>query len=455
MRERLKKALEKAEGYVEIRVEDSTNSSIAYRNGEIDKISAGTDVGGCVRALAKGGGWGLVHFNSLDNLEKRVEEAIISSKAIQPEEPIELAKVAPVDIEIRAEVEDDPREHSLEEKHRIIKEYDEVLRGSAERLIDTSTTYGDSFSKVFFANTEGSYFLRERMDVLLAVRAMARDGDNVQSGHDSWTSRSTFANVKGKEEHVAHVGQIADQLLDAEEVKAGKYTVILDPRLAGVFIHEAFGHLSESDHIMDNPQAREMMELGRRFGPKELNVIEDGTVEPALRGTIVVDDEGVMCKKNYLIKDGVLVGRIHNRETAAKMGEELTGNARAQSYLSPPIVRMTNTAIENGTVPFEDMIADIELGVYCIDSYGGQTMVENFSFSAGHGFMIRDGKIAEMVRNVVLQGNLFQTLMNIEAIGNDFVWAKGGGNCGKGGQLAKVSFGSPHIRIKDVIIGGR
>jgi len=116
---------------------------------------------------------------------------------------------------------------------------------------------------------------------------------------------------------------------------------------------------------------------------------------------------------------------------------------------------MTNTAIENGGVQFEEMIADIEKGVYCIDAYGGQTMIENFSFSAGHAFMIRNGKIAEMVSNVVLQGNLFETLMNIDAIGNDFEWSGSGGNCGKGGQAAKVSFGAPHIRIKDVIIGGK
>ncbi|MCD6502470.1 TldD/PmbA family protein [bacterium] len=455
MRKRMEDAIKGKEGYIEIRIQEEATSSVSFRSGEVDKVSATTDIGGCVRALLPGCGWGIVNFNSLDDLEERVKEAVASSKVIEQDEPIRLAEVPPVDIEILAEIEDDPRERSIAEKYGIIKEYEALLRGVDPRIIDSSVSYGDSFSTVWFANSEGSFFKRERLDIVLAARAVARDGDNIQSSHESWSSRSDFSVVKNREDDMRKIGKIAVDLLDAEQVEAGKYPVILDPMLAGVFIHEAFGHLSESDFIVDNPQAREMMTIGRRFGPPEFNVFEDGSVEPPLRGSIIIDDEGVMCKKNYLIKNGILVGRLHNRETAAKMGEEVTGNARAQSYSHAPIVRMTNTAIENGSVPFEEMIADIEEGVYCIDAYGGQTMMENFSFSAGHAFMIRNGKIAEMVSNVVLQGNLFETLMNIVAVGNDFKWIQSGGNCGKGGQTAKVGFGAPHIRIDNVIIGGK
>ena len=247
---------------------------------------------------------------------------------------------------------------------------------------------------------------------------------------------------------------MGEVILEAKSIEGGRYTVILDPRLAGVFIHEAFGHLSEADFVYENPKAQEMMVIGRRFGPDFLNVAEDGSI-PDLRGSIYYDDEGTRCKKNYLIKNGILVGRLHSRETAGRMGEATTGNARAQDYAHPPIVRMTNTFIENGETAVDDMFSDIELGVYAVDAYGGQTMLENFSFSAGYAYMIRNGKRAEMVRDVVLQGNLFHTLANIEAVGNDFQWSRGGGSCGKGGQSVPVGMGSPHIRIKDVLIGGK
>jgi TldD protein len=226
--------------------------------------------------------------------------------------------------------------------------------------------------------------------------------------------------------------------------------VVCDPKLAGVFIHEAFGHLSEADFVYANPQAQEMMVLGRRFGGDLLHVTDDGTL-PGLRGSHRYDDEGVPSRRNELIRGGELVGRLHSRETAARMGEGLTGNARAMSYRHAPIVRMTNTYIEAGTTAFDDMIADIELGVYACEAIGGQTMLENFSFSAGHGYMIRNGRLAEMVKDVVLCGNLFTHLANIgrhrrrpDLQPTGIVAAYGGA------ERPAVSTGAPHIRIQGV-----
>jgi TldD protein len=151
----------------------------------------------------------------------------------------------------------------------------------------------------------------------------------------------------------------------------------------------------------------------------------------------------------------VLVGRLHSRETAATMGETPTGNARALDHHFPPIVRMTNTYIEPGEARFEDMIADIKLGIYARNWYGGTTTMEQFTFSAGEAYMIRNGQVAELIRPVVLSGNLFVTLENIDMIGNDLEMNQGGG-CGKGGQVPlPVSNGSPHIRIRNVLVGGR
>jgi TldD protein len=236
-------------------------------------------------------------------------------------------------------------------------------------------------------------------------------------------------------------------------VQAGNYTVILDPALAGVFVHEAFGHLSEADFIDQNPRAQEMMKLGRRFGPDFLH-ISDGGIHPNLYGTIQYDDEGTPAQETTLVQDGLLVGRLHSRETAGKMGETATGNARALDYRFAPIVRMTNTCIKPGTTSFEDMIKDVKLGVYAVESLGGQTAMENFSFSSQYAYMIRDGEIAEMVKDVILAGNVFHTLANVEAIGDDMKWWPGG--CGKGVQSPlPVGAGSPHLRIKNVLIGGQ
>ena len=109
---------------------------------------------------------------------------------------------------------------------------------------------------------------------------------------------------------------------------------------------------------------------------------------------------------------------MHSRETAAKLGEKPTGNARAASYKHEPIVRMTNTYIDKGDASFNDMIKDVKHGLYALDMIGGQTSIEMFTFSAAYGYMIRDGQLAEMVRDVVLTGNVFETMKNVDMIEN-------------------------------------
>jgi TldD protein len=116
---------------------------------------------------------------------------------------------------------------------------------------------------------------------------------------------------------------------------------------------------------------------------------------------------------------------------------------------------MTNTYIEPGPASFDDIIGDIKEGIYAKNIYGGTTSMEMFTFSAGEAYMIRNGKVAETLRPVVLTGNVFDTLKNIDAIGNDLDRNQGGG-CGKGSQAPlPVSTGSPHIRIRHCLIGGR
>jgi TldD protein len=201
---------------------------------------------------------------------------------------------------------------------------------------------------------------------------------------------------------------------------------------------------------------QDLMVLGKRFGVENLNIVDDGSMEGEL-GTHKYDYEGVPTRKNYLIKDGILVGRLHSRETAGKMGEPLSGNARAVHFHLPPIVRMPNSFIENGTSEFTEMIKDIDLGVYAIKMRGGQTAMEMFTFSAAYGYMIRDGKVAELVRDVVLTGNVFETLMNIDMIGNDLEFIPNSPyGCGKGGQYwLRTGLGGPHIRIQNCVVGGQ
>jgi TldD protein len=455
MRDRIEAALKSSKAdYTEIRIEEREATTVAYRGKDLETASAVIDAGGIVRCLCRDGGWGVATFNDRDDLLTRVEQAYQCARVAQSEEPIELAPIPVSEDRITVTLEHDFRGISVGDKKALVEAYNNILLGLSDSIVDTTCNYGDTFSRVFFANSQGTFIEEERPMISLRLFAIARDGDNVQTAIETLAGQNGFDFVQGREGLAQAAAQRAVDLLSAETVVGGQYPVVLNRQLTGVFIHEAFGHLSESDFVYENPKAQEMMVLGRRFGPDILTVFDDGSL-PGLRGTHKYDDEGTPTRRTDLIKHGILVGRLHSRETAAKMGESVSGNARATSYRYPPIVRMTNTAIEAGETSFEDMIKAIKLGIYACDTQGGQTALENFSFSSAYAHMIRDGEIAEMVKDVILAGNLFTTLMNIDAIGDDFEWSQRGGTCGKGQGGLAVTFGAPHIRIRDVVIGGK
>ena len=451
-REQIEAALRASKAdYTEIRLEQRESTRVAFRGPDLETADVVLDRGGIVRCLVSGGGWGLTTFNDVSDLDQRVQQAYEGARAIQAE-PIQWASVPAVQDEITVSLENDFRGIGLTEKKSLAQRYNEGLLNFDPRVVDTHTSYVDTFKRVVFANSEGTYLVEERPMINVAFSAVARENGNVQRAFEATSKVAGFDAVTGQDEVVETVAQRAVDLLSAPPVEGGRYPVICNPRMAGVFAHEAFGHLSEADFVYENPQAQEMMVLGRRFGRDILTIADDGSI-PGLRGTHPYDDEGTPTGRTDLIKDGVLVGRLHSRETAAKMSETPTGNARATSYRYAPIVRMTNTFIDEGDTSFDELIGDIELGVYACDAFGGQTALENFSFSAAYGYMIRDGQIAELVRDVVLSGNLFSTLRHIDAVGNDFQWAEWG-RCGKGQGGLPVTMGAPHVRIQDVLIGG-
>jgi len=427
---------------------------VQYRGRRLEAATTSQDQGVAVRVLNRGCGWGIACFNDLDQLPEMLARADEMSRAIRLASPIHLGEVRPQQADVALDLDGDVRGISLEEKSALLRALNDAMLAVGDQVADTQASYGDEVTEYYFVNSEGARLTELRPHVTLSGLATARAGDTIERGLESIGLRAGWHSLQGREEMFRVAAERAVQLLDAPSVKGGTYPVVLDPKLAGVFVHEAFGHLSEADFVYENQQAREMMTLGRRFGHEVLTIGDDGSVA-GLRGTLPFDDEGTPTRNTVLVDRGVLIGRLHSRETAAAMGEAATGNARAISYRHPPIVRMTNTYIAAGQGTFEDLIRDIPLGVYACDAFGGQTFLENFSFTAAYGYLIRNGQLAELVKNVVLAGNLFQTLDHIERVAADFQWNQMGGGCGKGGQFPlPVTEGAPHVRIEEALIGG-
>jgi TldD protein len=438
--------------YLAIRLEEAEGTDILLRGDRVETLSEGISIGGQVRACYKGG-WGFASFNQLVTLSDRIQEAIAAARLVGDEETL-LASIPVIQDSRQLKIiGSDPRHIPLVRKKQLCNHYAEILRSVDDRIATTSVRYGDSSQRMILATSEGTLIEQSWVDMEMRFAATARNGETVQTGRETTGSRKAYEDLENLDDQVREAAQRAVEALELPPVKGNTYTVVIDPILTGLFVHEAFGHLSEADMAYENPDLLEVMTIGRRFGSEELQIF-DGAAPEGHRGSYYYDDEGVPATTTQLIRDGVLVGRLHSRETAGKLDESPTGNARCLNYHYPPIVRMTNTWIDRGKTPVTELVHGIKEGVYARNWLGGMTNGEMFTFTAGEAWMIRNGELAEPVRDVTLSGNVFTTLADIEAIGDDFFWDESGG-CGKGGQSGlPVGCGGPSLRIRNVIVGG-
>jgi TldD protein len=438
--------------YAEVRLASSTGTTISLSGEQVEAFSAGETIGGSVRVL-NNGAWGFISFNDPAGIKHHFRRALEISAALNTREKTKIRRQGALRRHFATEPRIDFDGVPLDEKFDLISGYNRILK-SSPRIQTTRATYRDTRSHYAYLNSEGSEITYDRAYCGVSFASIAKDGSVIQPYSDSVSGYGGFEIVQGREEMAGGVAKTAVDLLSAESVPGGTYRVVADQKLAGVFIHEAFGHLSEADFIHENERLRKMMVLGTQFGPASLNVVDNGGISDCA-GFIPFDDEGTLPGETFLIRDGLLSGRLHSRETAEKMGEPTTGNGRAISVMQQPIVRMTNTYIENGTHDRDAIIEAAGDGILAAGFIGGQTNLEMFTFTSGYGHAIKDGKIGAMYRDIQLSGNVFTTLRNIDMIGNDRIMYGGLGGCGKGGQSPlPVSFGGPHLLIKDVLIGG-
>lgn len=454
MDEEIKELLKKSgSDYAETHIEQTDTKTIRFSGRELSGVNISRDFGGNIRALSRNG-WAFTTFNQLSGFGDILKRTVKTASEIGAfsKFKVSLAEAPVINDRIGLDLISDPREMPLSDKVDLVKTYANIPLSRGGDIRSVNIVYEEKFKKLNFINSQGSCISQERMELTCAVSVTGSKDGKTEIHSRNWSNNSDYKTFLNREQEIEDLSDLVMIYLNAPEVNSGIYPVVCGPSQTGLFVHEAFGHLSEADKVYKNPNLREIMKIGREFGPKILNITDSG-IDHGQRGSLVYDDEGVKTQKTDIIKEGILVGRLHSRQTAGIMGEGLTGNARAISYIYPPIVRMRNTSIENGNSSFADIIASIKLGIYAKRSKGGQTGGEMFTFSPSECYYIRDGRIAEPVRNVTFTGNLFQTLKNIEMIGDDYRISSG--NCGKGEQFPlPVSFSGPHIKINSVTVGG-
>lgn len=438
------------DGFQDLRYQKLKTTTIKVSKGRIKDVSVVEKSGGNARVIT-GGGYGTYSFNNIN----QASNAIKISKSISDLIPgsAKLAKVPVINDQVISKPSLDPRFVSLEEKKNLLLKYDHILC-NFEDIVNTDGSYYEIVSYKTYINNEGSLIEQEHIICGITFRIISMKNGVIQQTRLSIGGNESYKDLLSKEDIVFGKGQQTVDLLRAKTLAGGDYDVILDYDVGGLFIHEAFGHLSESDNLLDNEALRKTMTLGTEFGSRILNVIDDPSMS-GIPGSYTYDDEGVLGKKTYLIKDGKLSGRLHSRQSAGLLGEEPTGHCRAKDYSFKPIIRMGNIYIDKGPHRYDDMVSSMDKGLILFGSAGGQTSGNSFTFAVQGGYQVEKGKVTNMVRDIVLSGNLFTTLKNIEMIGDQFEFSKAGG-CGKGGQILVTSGkGSAPIKVNKMSIGGK
>ncbi len=455
MKDRLAEALRGARAdFTEIRLERTWASAVAYRGSRLEGATSALEVGGMVRCLNHGKGWGVASFTGLDQLGAMVARAHELSLALPVDSPIRLADIPVRIADHPADLDGDVRDVPLAEKRQLLERLNQEMLASDRRIVDARASYEDRVTERWIATSAGVMVFDRRPEVRLAAGAIAREDSFLERGFESWAVRGGWRAVQETDHLFRTAARRAISLLNAPRVKAGSYPVVLDPRCIAALLHQTVGHLSEADTLAARPDQDRLMPPGRRIGSDLLTIGDDGSAT-SLPGSSAFDDEGALTQNTLLVQHGVVVGRLHTRETAGRAGARPTGNARAPSFRQIPMARLTNTYLTNGQGTLEDLIRPIRHGIYCCDAMGGDLRHGRFTLTTGYGQVIRDGRLAETVRPLVLQGDVTETLLRLDAIAGDFRWNLQATGCGRppAGRIT-VADGAPHVRFEAMTVGG-
>lgn len=233
----------------------------------------------------------------------------------------------------------------------------------------------------------------------------------------------------------------------AVPARGGQHTVVLAPELAGMLAHEAMGHPCEADIVLGGAVTGDL--LGQTIASELVTMIDVAHTWNGEEVMIPVyaDDEGTPARDAVLIDRGRLAAFMSSRETAARLGIEATGSARAYGPHDEPLVRMRNTLIVPGTRKLDDLIAEVDDGYLLMKTGNGQAdSTTEFMFGITLGYEIRHGKLGRAIRDTTLSGSAIKVLGAVDAVSDDMHWTCSG-YCGKK-QLMVVSMGGPALRTR-------
>ena len=469
----IEKALSSGAEYVDCRYVEIDSESLSFSDGSPESVSRSLDRGIGVRVIANGA-WGFFGSSVLSEKEaaraaaKAVE--IARASALLNEKPVELAPVGVYGDNYISDFKIDPFEISLKEKIQYLENLDALMAKNDQ--VNTRNSSVD-FRKIvsYFASSEGSKIhqtiVQSGAGIEFGVRKSRREFATRSFPQNGGQYECRGYELLSEIDFEKEIPRLTDEilaLLAAPSCPSMTTSLVLESSVVSLVIHEIIGHALELDRVFGSERNfsgtsfATVDKLGSlQYGAPTINVVSDPT-HPYGLGSFGYDDEGVKARKADLIKDGILVGYLSSRETAARIGRKSTGAMRADGWGNIPIIRMTNTNMAPGDKSLDDLIAMAGDGIYMstVSSWSPSDDRSSFEFGCEIGWEIKGGKLGQVFKNPTFSGRTVDFWNSVKAIGNESLWKVWGTpNCGKGqpGQNARTGQGAAPILVSNVKAG--
>ncbi|MES2962878.1 MAG: TldD/PmbA family protein, partial [Bdellovibrionota bacterium] len=348
-----------------------------------------------------------------------------------------------------------PAEYDREKKFNWLKTMDRAARSRSSMVIQVEPKLIEKTQKMLVANSLGIWAEDERNYVRAYVTTLLEDKGEKMAAYDNTGTLGTSEFFETVDfEKLAHKAvDRAKLLIHADYAPAGEMPVIIDNGFGGVIFHEACGHGLETTSIAKNASVF-CGKLGEKIAESCVTAIDDGTIKNTW-GSLNVDDEGMPTKKTVLIENGILKSYIVDQMGAKQTGLQATGSGRRQNYKYAPASRMRNTFIAPGKDKLEDMIKDIDYGLYAKQMGGGSVSpgTGDYNFGVVEGYIIRNGKIEKPVKGASLIGRGIETIGRIVRVADNMTLEPG--MCGSVSGQIPTTVGQPAITVSKILVGGR
>jgi PmbA protein len=425
---------------VEAFVSQGSSTIVKAYEGEVESFTAASSAGIGIRVVADGR-VGFAHAGTLDEdvIAETLDEARDNRVFAEPDEWVALSEPDGLTPTVHDHWDDGVAAMPTQDKVQMAIDLEARVLAADPRITGVRTAiYADSTGEMALATSTGVSASDRGTGAHVSVAAMAKDGDDTQiaGGYDVDFGPANLSIDKAARDAAHRV----TRLLGATQPKSAKLTIVLEPRMAASLIGIVVGMLSGEQQLKGRTPFLDRQ--GELIGSTLLSVLDDPTDSRSF-GASSVDSEGQTCRPLSLIKNGVLGGFMHNTYTGRRSGEGTTANA-IRGYRSGPGLGAHAVIIAPGEGTLEDIVAGVDNGVLVTSMSGLHSGVNGVSgdFSVGaEGLMIRNGALAEPIREATIASTVQKMLTDIIAVGADTEWQPGGS-------------GPVSIAIADVALGG-